>query len=67
MGRKPKITLVEPKYATSPPTACSKPDCKGMFFIPHDDGWQCWNCMKIVYRDQSILSNMLNSKESDTL
>jgi hypothetical protein len=66
MRRKEKVSLIEPEYATSPPKVCLKPGCNGTLFIPHDDGWQCWNCMKIIYRDQSMLSHILNSQESDT-
>jgi hypothetical protein len=66
MRRKEKTSLIEPRYATSPPRVCSKPGCQGTLFIPHDDGWQCWNCMKIIYRDQSVLSRLLDSQESDT-
>ena len=32
------------------PSNCSKPHCNGKDFIRHEDGWQCWNCMKIIYR-----------------
>lgn len=32
------------------PSSCSKPNCNGNHFIRHEDGWQCLNCMKIIYR-----------------
>jgi ribosomal protein S27AE len=66
MRHKLKILLSEPRYVSDPPRVCPKPSCGGTFFISHEDGWQCWNCMKIIYRDQSILSQILNSPENDT-
>jgi ribosomal protein S27AE len=61
-----KTLLSELEYATDPPRVCPKPDCGGTFFIPHEDGWQCWNCMKIIYRNQASLPQILNSQVSDT-
>ena len=37
-----------------PPSVCPKPQCGGTYFIPHEDGLQCWDCMKIIYRDQPL-------------
>lgn len=37
-----------------PPKVCPKPNCHGTSFIPHEDGWQCLNCMKIIYRYQPL-------------
>jgi hypothetical protein len=37
-------------HSTKYPSACSKPHCNGNHFIRHEDGWQCLNCMKIIYR-----------------
>jgi len=36
------------------PTVCPKPDCGGLVFIAHEDGWQCFNCMKIIYAEQPL-------------
>ena len=43
--------------STKPPVVCPKPYCGGTFFIPHEDGWQCFNCMKIIYRKQPIINS----------
>jgi ribosomal protein S27AE len=45
--------LREPKFETECPPVCPKPDCGGTVFLPHEDGWQCFNCMKIIYKAQS--------------
>jgi ribosomal protein S27AE len=33
------------------PSFCPKCNCQGKYLIPHEDGWQCWNCMKIIYKN----------------
>ncbi|HEY56602.1 MAG TPA: hypothetical protein G4N90_04105 [Dehalococcoidia bacterium] len=50
--RKRKLASLELEPATTPPPVCTKPGCGGRLFIPHEDGWQCFNCMKIIYRSQ---------------
>jgi len=42
--------LLEPKLYENPPSDCPKSNCGRTVFIPHEDGWQCLNCMKIVYK-----------------
>jgi len=42
--------LLEPKLYKHAPPVCIKPGCQGTVFIPHEDGWQCLNCMKIIYK-----------------
>jgi hypothetical protein len=42
--------LLEPKLYQQAPSVCTKPGCGGTVFIPHEDGWQCFNCMKIIYK-----------------
>ncbi len=42
--------LLEPKLYSQAPSVCTKPGCGGTFFIPHEDGWQCFHCMKIIYK-----------------
>lgn len=37
-----------------PPAVCPRSKCGGTYFIPHEDGWQCWNCMKIIYEDSPL-------------
>jgi len=37
-----------------PPSVCPKPNCRCSCFMSHEDGWQCWNCMKIIYRDSLL-------------
>ena len=34
------------------PEVCTKPDCECTKFLRHEDGWQCWNCFKIIYVKQ---------------
>jgi len=45
-----KEELLEPKLYSQAPPVCLKPGCGGEVFIPHEDGWQCFNCMKIIYK-----------------
>lgn len=45
-----KEELLEPKLYSQAPSVCLKPGCGGRVFIPHEDGWQCFNCMKIIYK-----------------
>ncbi len=45
----PKMT-----YSPQSPYICTKPNCEGIRFILHEDGWQCLNCMKIMYRDAQL-------------
>ena len=42
--------LLEPKLYKHVPSVCIKPGCRGRVFIPHEEGWQCFNCMKIIYK-----------------
>lgn len=44
------VKLLEPVFKTECPKVCPKPGCGGMVFLPHEEGWQCFNCMKIVYK-----------------
>ena len=37
-----------------PPAVCPRLKCGGTYFILHEDGWQCWNCMKIIYKDSPL-------------
>jgi ribosomal protein S27AE len=41
--------LLKPELVKEAPSVCTKPGCGGTVFIPHQDGWQCLNCMKIIY------------------
>ena len=42
--------LLEPRLYKEAPSLCTKPGCGGTIFLPHEDGWQCFNCMKIIYK-----------------
>jgi len=42
--------LLEPELYTQAPAACIKPGCGGTVIVPHEDGWQCFSCMKIIYK-----------------
>ena len=48
--QKPEI-----RYLTRPPQVCPKPNCGSTVFVRHTDGWQCLNCMKIIYRKQLVI------------
>jgi hypothetical protein len=52
--RKRLFDYPEPELLTEPPAVCTKPGCGGRLFIPHEEGWQCWNCMKIIYRSRPL-------------
>lgn len=52
----------EPTLHTRPPAICPKPGCEGKLFIPHEDGWQCFNCMKILYQDKQVSLRYHNAK-----
>ena len=45
-----KVRFLEPHYVNKCPTSCPKPNCEGTIFLPHEEGWQCFNCMKIIYK-----------------
>jgi ribosomal protein S27AE len=47
--------VLERRNLSEPPRVCPKPNCGGTHFVYHEDGWQCWNCMKIIYRDQPLV------------
>jgi ribosomal protein S27AE len=49
--------LLEPKLYDEAPSVCTKAGCGGTVLIPHEDGWQCFNCMKIMYRASEKLTN----------
>jgi len=56
---------VEANLYKNAPSYCTKPGCRGSVFIHHDDGWQCFNCMKIVYRDNQKANNNKASLRCD--
>jgi hypothetical protein len=39
-----------PELYKTPPSVCTKASCGSTVFIPHEDGWQCFNGMKIIYK-----------------
>ena len=49
----PKNKATQVLYS-KPPVICPKPYCGGTSFIPHEDGWQCLNCMKIIYNQEPL-------------
>ena len=61
--RRVKSILPKTKNIPTPPAICPRPGCGGRFFIAHEDGWQCWNCMKIIYRQPPVI--LLAGIESD--
>ena len=51
------------RYISKPPQVCPKPNCECTIFIRHVDGWQCLNCMKIIYRKQLVISSNDTSRD----
>ena len=49
--------FIEPELYGKPPSVCPKANCGSTFFIPHEDGWQCFNCMKIIYKANRSVAN----------
>ena len=45
-----KVRFLEPHHVSECPAVCPKPNCGGTVFLPHEEGWQCFNCMKIIYK-----------------
>ena len=41
---------LEPDLYSEAPAVCIKPGCGGTAIVPHEDGWQCFSCMKIIYK-----------------
>jgi hypothetical protein len=54
--------LSEPKFYSQAPDMCTKPGCGGTVFLPHEDGWQCFNCMKIIYKTNERLKTKISVK-----
>ena len=50
-------SFLEPELYDKPPSVCPKANCGGTSFIPHEDGWQCFNCMKIIYKVKQSVTN----------
>ena len=50
--------MKEPVLYEDQPSNCPKENCNGRVFLPHEDGWQCFNCMKIIYKDKSNNRNI---------
>ena len=49
--------VLEMRYLEMPPPTCTKPGCNSVLVIRHMDGWQCLNCMKIIYREQPVMKS----------
>ncbi len=58
MGEK----LLEPKLYSQAPSVCTKPGCEGTVIIPHEDGWQCFSCMKIIYKANDRVAKKIFAK-----
>jgi len=43
------------RFTSKPPEICTKPYCHGTYFVKHEDGWQCLNCMKIIYKYRPVV------------
>jgi hypothetical protein len=53
---------LEPDLYNQTPSMCTKPGCSGTVFIPHEDGWQCFNCMKIIYQANNNVTKKIFTK-----
>ena len=40
------------------PSVCPKCNYQGKYMMPHEDGWQCWNCMKIIYKNLPLIEDI---------
>ena len=49
--------LLEPDLYSQAPDVCIKPGCGGKVIMPHEDGWQCFSCMKIIYKAYDKVDN----------
>ncbi|MEJ2046830.1 MAG: hypothetical protein P8X92_01810 [Dehalococcoidia bacterium] len=49
--------VLETEFKSKPPEICTKPYCHGTSFVKHEDGWQCLNCMKIIYRYKPVVDS----------
>ena len=54
--------FLEPKLYNQAPSVCTKPGCGSKEFIPHEDGWQCFNCMKIIYKANERVKTEIYAK-----
>ena len=66
--RSPEVLVMQPvvmntRYTNRLYRVCPKPNCKGVVFIRHIDGWQCLNCNKIIYREQPVMDLTENIRE----
>lgn len=41
-------------YLSRKPIVCPKCKYTSRYILAHEDGWQCFNCMKIIYRDKPL-------------
>ena len=53
--------VIETRHRNESPDKCPKPYCQSTRFVRHEDGWQCLNCMKVIYKDKPIVN--LTTKE----
>jgi Zn ribbon nucleic-acid-binding protein len=49
-----KIGEEQQTYLVGLRIVCPKCKYTGKYILAHEDGWQCLNCMKIIYRDQPL-------------
>jgi len=49
-----KIGKEQQTYLSGRRIVCPKCKYTGKYILAHEDGWQCLNCMKIIYRDQPL-------------
>ena len=59
--------VIGSKYADASPGVCPKPNCGGVVFFKHVDGWQCFNCNKIIYREEPVIGETENLREGHRL
>ena len=45
------------RFTSKPPEICTKPYCHGTYFVKHEDGWQCLNRMKIIYKYRPVVDS----------
>jgi len=63
MRIKKEPELLAVYHRSVPPEECTKPNCGGRVFIRHEDGWQCLNCMKVIFSSQVVVAGTAQCQE----
>ncbi|MFO8143498.1 MAG: hypothetical protein R6T78_02345 [Dehalococcoidales bacterium] len=64
MRIKKEPELLAVYHRSIPPEVCTKPNCRSGVFIRHEDGWQCLNCMKVIYSSQIVVADTARRQDA---